>query len=85
MLGGAGTEKILLLNIVNEACVKKLFFNSSSFFILGGVGTKMFNSKNILDGNGIEIAPLTQYVRGDWRKKPLFTGNARRRWYKKTL
>ena len=45
----------------------------------------MFNSKNMLEGNGIEIAPLIQYVRRDWRKKPLFTENARRSWCKKTL
>ena len=39
----------------------------------------------MLDGAGIEKASLTQYVRPDWHKKPLFTEHARRGWYKKTF
>ena len=52
---------------------------------MGGAGTKMLNSRKMLDGNGIEKASLTQYVRRDWREKPLFTENARRGWYKKPV
>ena len=50
--------------------------------MLGGADTKMLNSRKMLDENGIEKASLTQYVRRNWRKKPLFYENARRGWYK---
>ena len=53
--------------------------------MLGGAGTKILNSRKILDEKGTEKASLNQYFRRDWRKKSLFTENARRGWYKKTL
>ena len=53
--------------------------------MLGRAGTKMLNSRKMLDGTDIEKASLTQYVRRGWREKPFFTENARRGWYKKTL
>ena len=83
MLGGAGTKKNFLLKILNGACMKKLFLNSLASF--GRAGTKMLNSRKMLDGNDIEKASLTQNVRRDWREKPLFTENARRGWYKKPV
>ena len=51
--------------------------------MLGRASTKMLNSRKMLDGNGIEKASLTQYVRRDWLEKPLLTENARLGWYKK--
>ena len=53
--------------------------------MLGGAGIKIINSRKILDEKGAEKASLNQYFRRDWRKKPFFTENARRGWYKKTL
>ena len=53
--------------------------------MLGGAGTKILNSRKILDEKGTGKASLNQYFRRDWRKKSLFTENARRGWYKKTL
>ena len=53
--------------------------------MLGGAGTKMLNSRKMLDENGIEKASLTEYVTRNGRKKLLFYENARRGWYKKTL
>ena len=50
--------------------------------MLGRAGTKMLNSRKMLGGNGIETVSLTQYVRRGWRKKSLFTENARLGWYK---
>ena len=45
--------------------------------MLGGTGTKKFNSRKMLGGNGIEKVSLTQYVRRGWSEKPLFTEKAR--------
>ena len=45
----------------------------------------MLNSRKILDRTGIEKAYLIQYVMRGLLKKPLFTENVWRGWYKKTL
>ena len=50
--------------------------------MLGRAGTKKVNSRKMLDGTGIEKVSLTQYVRWDWRQKPVFAENARQGWYK---
>ena len=39
--------------------------------MLGAAGTKMLNSRKMLDWNGIEKTSVTQYVRQDWLEKPL--------------
>ena len=53
--------------------------------MLGGAGTKMFDSRKMLDGPDTEKVSLTQYVRRGWCEKPLFTENSRRGWYIRTL
>ena len=49
--------------------------------MFGGADTKKLFSFKMLEGAGIDKAPLTQYVRRGWHKKALFPKNARRSWY----
>ena len=82
MLGAAGTKKIFFLENLIRGLSKKALVKLD---MLGGAGTKMLNSRKMLDENDIKKASLTQYVRRNWRKKLLFYENARRGLYKKTL
>ena len=51
--------------------------------MLGKADTKNLFSLKMLDGAGIKIAPLSQYVRRCWHEKTVSTENARRGCYKK--
>ena len=53
--------------------------------MLGKDDTKKLNSRKMLDRTGIEKSSLTQCVRWGWRKKLIFTENARQGWYKKSF
>ena len=78
-VGWGWHKKCLFTENLKQGLYKKPLFKLD---MLGRAGTKMLNSRKMLGGNGIETASLTQCVRRGWRKKSLFTENARLGWYK---
>ena len=51
--------------------------------MLGGANKKKLKSLKMSDGDDLEKASSTQYLRRGWHEKVLLTENARRDWYKK--